>query len=158
MRYTLCFGLVATLLLTACAAATSDPATSTQPVREMVVYRAPTCGCCSDWVGYVEEHGYSVTVEDVQDIAVVKTEHAIPQSTWSCHTALVDGYIVEGHVPVEDIERLLTERPDVAGIAVPRMPIGSPGMEMDGVAPQPFNVVTFDAAGISDVYSTHNQE
>jgi hypothetical protein len=87
----------------------------------------------------------------------VKEEHNIPQRAWSCHTALVDGYVVEGHVPIEDIERLLSERPDVAGIAVPGMPVGSPGMEIDGAEPQPFVVVTFDAAGNTEVYSTHNQ-
>jgi hypothetical protein len=156
-------GLLATVLLAGCAAPASEQAaaeqsTGEQAVREMVVYSSPTCGCCSDWVGYVEEHGYTVTVESVQDIYVVKEEHHIPRNTWSCHTALVDGYVVEGHVPIEDIERLLSERPDVAGIAVPGMPVGSPGMEVAGTEPQPFAVVTFDEAGTTEVYSTHNQE
>jgi hypothetical protein len=154
-------GLLAAVLLAGCAAPANDQAAAEQTlgdqaVREMVVYSSPACGCCSDWVGYVEEHGYTVVVENVQDIAVVKEEHNIPQSAWSCHTALVDGYIVEGHVPMEDIERLLAERPDVAGIAVPGMPVGSPGMEVPGTEPQPFAVVTFDAAGNTEVYSTHN--
>jgi hypothetical protein len=164
MRYIgIIVGLLAAVLLAGCAGSASEQAaagqtTGEQDVREMVVYRAPTCGCCTDWIGYVEEHGYTVTVEDVQDISIIKTEHNIPQSTWSCHTALVDGYIIEGHVPIEDIERLLSERPDVAGIAVPGMPVGSPGMEMTGAEPQPFAVVTFDAEGNTEVYSTHNQE
>jgi hypothetical protein len=164
MRYIgILIGLLAAVLLAGCAAPSNEPAAAEQTmgeqaVREMVVYRAPTCGCCGDWVSYVEEHGYTVTVEDVQDIAVVKEEHNIPQSAWSCHTALVDGYVVEGHVPIEDIERLLSERPDVAGIAVPGMPVGSPGMEVAGAEPQPFAVMTFDAAGNTELYSTHNQE
>jgi hypothetical protein len=156
-------GLLAAVLLAGCAApaneqAAAEQTTGEQTVREMVVYSSPTCGCCSDWIGYVEEHGYTVKVESVQDIAVVKEEHNIPQSAWSCHTALVDGYIVEGHVPMEDIERLLSERPDVAGIAVPGMPVGSPGMEVAGAEPQPFAVVTFDEAGTTEIYSTHNQD
>ncbi len=157
MRYILLSGLLVTLLLAACATPASESTTGAQAMPEMVVYRSPTCGCCSDWVSYVEEHGYTVTVEDVQDIAVVKEEHNIPQRAWSCHTALVDGYVVEGHVPIEDIERLLSERPDVAGIAVPGMPVGSPGMEVPGAELQPFDVVTFDVAGNTEVYSTYNQ-
>lgn len=155
-------GLLAGMLLAACAAPASEPATGAaptgeQPTRTMHIYRSPTCGCCSNWVGYVQEHGYTVTVEDVQDMAAIKAEHNVPESTWSCHTALIDGYVVEGHVPVEDIERLLRERPDVAGIAAPGMPTGSPGREVDGVAPQPFDVVTFDAAGATEVFSSHHQ-
>lgn len=157
-------GLMAGILLAACAAPASNPAASAPPTgeqapaaRTMVVYKSPTCGCCSDWVGYMEQHGYTATVEMVEDIAVVKEEHNIPTAVWSCHTALLDGYIIEGHVPVEAIERLLTERPPVAGIAVPGMPVGSPGMEMAGAAPQPFDVVTFDASGATAVYSSYHQ-
>jgi hypothetical protein len=157
MRYILLCGLLATLLLTACAPSTSEQAIDEQTMQEMVVYSSPTCGCCSDWVGYVEEHGYTATVEEVQDLAAVKVEHNVPPMMQSCHTAVIDGYVIEGHVPVEDIERLLTERPDVVGIAVPGMPVGSPGMEIAGAEPQPFSVVTFDAAGNTEVYSTHHQ-
>lgn len=157
-------GLLAGVLLAACAAPVGEQATAGKHVpdepggREMVVYRSPACGCCSDWVAYVEEHGYTATVvEDTQNLTAFKAKHHVPPTMQSCHTAVVDGYIIEGHVPVEDIERLLTERPDVAGIAVPGMPVGSPGMEVEGVPPQPFEVVTFDAAGNTEVYSTHNQ-
>jgi hypothetical protein len=159
------FGLVLLVVLAACAAPASQPATSEQPAasedaagtRVMTVYKSPTCGCCTDWVEYVEEHGYTVEVEMVDDIAIVKNEHNIPQSVWSCHTALVDGYIVEGHVPIAEIERLLTERPEVAGIAVPRMPIGSPGMEVSGSSAEPFDVVTFDASGTTEVFASYPQ-
>lgn len=157
MRYILLFGMLAMLLLAACTSAASEPPTDEQTPQQMVVYRSPTCGCCSDWVGYVEAHGYTATVEEVQNLAEVKAEYNIPPTMQSCHTAIIEGYVVEGHVPVEDIERLLTERPDVVGIAVPGMPVGSPGMEVAGVEPQPYDVVTFDAAGNTEVYSTHNQ-
>lgn len=157
-------GLLALVLLAACAAPASSPPTGEQPAdsevtgtRVMTVYKSPTCGCCTDWVDYVEEHDYTVEVEMVDDIAVVKNEHNIPQSVWSCHTALVDGYIVEGHVPIAEIERLLTERPAVMGIAVPRMPIGSPGMEIAGSPAEPFDVVTFDTTGITEVFASYPQ-
>lgn len=166
-------GLLAGILLAACAAPASDQAageqartseqaageqvTAAQATREMIVYRSPTCGCCSDWVGYMQQHGYTVTVEDVQDLAALKAEHNVPSALQSCHTAVIDGYVIEGHVPVEDIERLLTERPAVVGIGVPGMPVGSPGMEVDGVAPQPFDVMTFDVSGATEVYSSYHQ-
>lgn len=150
-------GLLASVLLTACAAPASERATDAQTTRTMIVYKSPTCGCCSDWVSYVEQHGYTVTVEEVQALAAVKAEHNVPPTMQSCHTALIDGYIVEGHVPVADIERLLAERPDVVGIAVPGMPVGSPGMEIEGAASQPFDVVSFDAAGATQVFSSYQQ-
>jgi hypothetical protein len=106
----------------------------------------------------VEQHGYTVTVENVQDIAAVKAEYNIPRTMQSCHTAIIDGYVIEGHVPAADIERLLTERPDAVGIAVPGMPVGSPGMEIAGAAPQPFDVVIFDEAGATEIYSSYRQE
>lgn len=150
-------GLLASVLLAACATPTSEQATGGQTTQTMVVYKSPTCGCCGDWVSYVEEHGYTVTVEEVQDLAAIKTEHNVPATMQSCHTALIDGYVVEGHVPVVEIERLLTERPDVVGIAVPGMPIGSPGMAMEGAAPQPFDVVTFDESGNTEVFASYHQ-
>jgi hypothetical protein len=104
----------------------------------------------------MEENGYTVQVEDVQDLAPVKAEHNIPAALQSCHTAIVDGYVVEGHVPVADVERLLAERPDVLGIAVPGMPIGSPGMEVEGMEPEPFAVFTFDAAGNTELFAQHD--
>jgi hypothetical protein len=164
MRYwVIMIGLMAGMLLTACASPASEQATAgqqatdEQTAREMVVYSSPTCGCCGDWVSYMESHGYTATVENVQDLAAVKEEHNVPRTMQSCHTAIIDGYIIEGHVPVEDVERLLHEQPDVVGIAVPGMPVGSPGMEIEGAELQPFAVMTFDAAGNTEMYSTHNQ-
>jgi hypothetical protein len=156
-------GLFVGVLLTACGApagqqALDAPDAPDAPVaRVMNVYKSPTCGCCSDWVGYVEQHGFTVTVEDVADLAAIKAEHKIPAAMQSCHTALVDGYVIEGHVPVKDIERLLAERPDVVGIAVPGMPIGSPGMEVAGTAPEPFDVVAFDASGNTAVFASYHR-
>jgi len=103
----------------------------------------------------MEDNGYTVKVEDVNDLAAVKAEHQVPPELQSCHTAIVDGYIIEGHVPVEDIERLLAERPEVAGLAVPGMPVGSPGMEVAGAADQPYDVIAFDSSGGFAVYASH---
>lgn len=105
----------------------------------------------------MESNGYAVRVEDVQNLTPIKEEHSVPSSLYSCHTAIVDGYIIEGHVPIDAIEQLLSERPDVTGLAVPGMPIGSPGMEVEGNAPQPFDVIAFDAAGNTAVFASYNQ-
>jgi len=91
------------------------------------------------------------------DLTAIKAEHQVPTNFQSCHTALIDGYVIEGHVPAADIERLLTERPAVVGIGVPGSSISAPGMEVEGVAPQPFDVLTFDASGTTTVYSSYNQ-
>ncbi len=92
------------------------------------VYKSPSCGCCHEWEAYLREHGVTVRSIPTEDMGVVKAAHEIPSAAWSCHTAIVDGYVVEGHVPVEAIEDLLAEAPEIDGIALPGMPSGSPGM------------------------------
>lgn len=119
------------------------------------VYKSPTCGCCSKWVEHLQAHGFTVKTTDVDDLYDVKTRHRVPAAVESCHTALVGGYVVEGHVPASDVRRLLEERPAVAGIGVRGMPIGSPGMEVDGVKPQPYNVLGFDTTGRTHVFAKH---
>jgi hypothetical protein len=101
------------------------------------------------------QNGYTAKVEDVQDLADVKSRYQVPPQLQSCHTAIVDGYIIEGHVPVSEIERLVTERPDIAGLAVPGMPVGSPGMEVEGVDPQPFDVIAFDKSGRTEIFASY---
>lgn len=96
--------------------------------KSVTVYRSVTCGCCKNYVAYLKKRGMEVKEELVNDIATTKEENDIPQELSSCHTTLVDDYVVEGHVPTEVIEKLLTEKPAVAGIALPGMPQGSPGM------------------------------
>ena len=123
-----------------------------QQAPKVEVYKDPTCGCCGNWVALLQAQGFATTVADVSDVAAVKTKYHVPNQLRSCHTALVGGYVIEGHVPPADIRRLLRERPRVLGLAVPGMPIGSPGME--GPNGKPYDVLTFDAAGTSTVYST----
>ncbi len=105
----------------------------------------------------MEENGYTVEVEDVQDLTAIKSEYKVPLQFQSCHTAIVDGYIIEGHVPVAAIERLLSERPDIIGLAVPGMPIGSPGMEVEGYDPQPYDVIAFDKSGNGEVFASYGK-
>lgn len=104
----------------------------------------------------MEENGFPVQVEDVQDLTPVKAQYQVPPQLQSCHTAIVDGYIIEGHVPVAEINRVLAERPDIAGLAVAGMPIGSPGMEVPGRASEPFEVIAFGRSGATEVYASYN--
>ena len=105
------------------------------------------------WVSHLKDNGFTVRTTDVSDLSPVKVEHHVPGQLTSCHTALVEGYVIEGHVPAEDIERLLEDRPDIAGISVPGMPVGAPGME--GQNPQEFAVISFVDDGALAVFSTH---
>lgn len=126
--------------------------------ERVTVYKDPTCGCCAKWVGHLGQHGFVATVTEVANVDDVKTKNHVPGQARSCHTALVNGYVIEGHVPAADIQRLLKERPaGVVGLAVPGMPVGSPGMEVPGVKAQPFNVVAFDKAGRTTVFATHGR-
>lgn len=103
----------------------------------------------------MKDNGYKLQVQDVKDLAAVKDRHQVPSQLQSCHTAIVDGYVIEGHVPIVEIERLLTERPDIAGLAVPGMPIGSPGMQVAGAESQPFDVIAFDTSGGFEVFASY---
>lgn len=105
----------------------------------------------------METHGFTVDAQDVADLSSIKAKYQVPPQLQSCHTAIVDGYVVEGHVPVTEVDRLLSERPDVLGIAVPGMPIGSPGMEVDGQPDEAFDVLTFDAAGSTTVFASYGK-
>jgi hypothetical protein len=118
-----------------------------------MVYKSPTCGCCGKWVEHMREAGFKVETTDVEDVAAVKKKFGLPAGLGSCHTAIVDGYVVEGHVPAEEVKRLLEERPEVAGLAVPGMPIGSPGMEQ-GDRVDSYEILTFDSEGRTTVYAT----
>lgn len=131
----------------------SSLADAQAPGPKMQVYKSASCGCCVKWIELARQQGFTVTATDVPDIQAVKTQHRISDSLASCHTTLVDGYIVEGHVPIADVKRLLKERPKVAGIAVPGMPLGSPGMESPN--PQPYKVLSFDKNGATAVFATH---
>ena len=113
---------------------------------EIVVYRSPSCGCCHKWIKHLEKHQFTVKDLVTEDVNKVKQLYGVPGEMASCHTAIVDGYVVEGHVPASDIISLLTKRPKIVGISVPAMVNGTPGMEM-GSNKDPFKVISFDANG-----------
>jgi hypothetical protein len=125
---------------------------------EIEVFKTPTCGCCLLWVEHLRAAGFRVRVNDMNDLSKLKASHGVPGQLQSCHTGVVDGYVIEGHVPATDIRRLLETRPSVAGLAVPGMPIGSPGMEVQGVKPRPFDVMAFDKQGKAIVFASHNKQ
>ncbi|MDP2956708.1 MAG: DUF411 domain-containing protein, partial [Longimicrobiales bacterium] len=133
----------------AVAATPADPALPT-----IVVYKTEGCGCCNGWIEHLQAAGFTVDARNVTDLMTVKRDAGVPAANSSCHTALVDGYVVEGHVPADLVKKMLAERPDVAGLAVPGMPVGSPGMEGPGA--KPFQVLTFDRQGTNTVYATVN--
>lgn len=119
----------------------------------ITVYKSPTCNCCNRWVDHLRDAGFIVTVKNSGAMDSIKLSAGVMPMLQSCHTALVEGYIVEGHVPANDIKRLLRERPAVSGLAVPGMPMGSPGME--GPYRDPFDVLTFDRNGRTQVYASY---
>ena len=116
------------------------------------VYKSPTCGCCRQWVEHLKGADFATDVHEMADVSPVKTKAGVPASLQSCHTALVGGYVIEGHVPADVIRRLLREKPKIAGLAVPGMPIGSPGMEQGGRV-DPYEVIAFTKDGNTSVYA-----
>ena len=120
----------------------------------MTVMKSPNCGCCSKWVEHVRAHGFDVKVVNVDNIMAVKAKAGIPQKMASCHTTMAGGYVIEGHVPASDIKKLLAQKPKAKGIAVPGMPIGSPGME-HGDHRQPYQTLLIKADGSTSIFARH---
>ena len=135
--------------VTAAAALSRTGSAVAAPAKTMRVYKSPTCGCCARWVDYVRADGWKVEVVDLQNVTSIKKQVGLLPQLASCHTAIVDGYVVEGHVPLPAIEKLMTERPDVHGIAVPGMPQDSPGMGGGGVQ----NVFAFTRDGRTRLFT-----
>jgi hypothetical protein len=119
----------------------------------ITVYKDPGCGCCRNWIAHLIKHGYRVDAKDTPEMTAIKRTLGIPDGLTACHTAIVNGYLIEGHVPAADIARLLKEKPKVAGLAVPGMPMGSPGME--GPRTQHYQVLSFDKAGKTKVFAAY---
>lgn len=151
------------LLLLGCSPSGGDgsaaDASSSEPVRAaagagvMTVFRDLSCGCCESWAKIARQAGYSVELRDDHDMPGVKRRLGVPEELASCHTTEVGGLVIEGHVPLEDVARLLRERPPgIKGIAVPGMPLGSPGMEVPDGTKQPFHVIAFAGDGATSVY------
>ena len=133
--------------------AAATPATADPDAPLVTVYKTPTCGCCSLWSDYMAENGFRVENVDIDNLTAVKDSLGVPSDIGSCHTATVEGYVVEGHVPAEFVTRLLDEKPDALGLAVPGMPLGSPGMEQ-GDMRQPYDVLILDESGEAAVFAS----
>ncbi len=135
--------------------ALSMPVLAETTQKEITIYRSSSCGCCKKWVQHLKDNHFKVTDIVTDDMSLVKAELGIPKPLQSCHTAVVDGYKVEGHVPAEDIKKMLTGKTAVAGISVPGMPAGTPGMEM-GDRKDPYQVISYDKQGQFQVFQQHN--
>jgi len=148
VRNTLALVVAGTVITVASAFIGVKPATKPVAIK---VYKTPECGCCKAWVKHLRANGFVVETMDMPDLSLVKQKYGVKPALQSCHTAVVNGYVIEGHVPADLITRMLKERPAIAGLAVPGMPSGSPGME--GALKQQYEVLTFDRAGHSRVYA-----
>ena len=120
--------------------------------QRVTVYKTPTCGCCAKWVDHLEANGFRVKVVDLADVTPMKIRYGVPADLGSCHTALVSGYFVEGHVPAEEIHRMLETGEPIAGLAVPGMPMGSPGME--GFRSDPYDIVAVEKDGGRRIFAS----
>jgi len=152
LRNTFALGaaLFALTLTTGAAAPSVNPAPEQ---TRITVYKDPSCGCCKNWIEHLLKHGYRVDAKDTPAMADVKRALGVPEALTSCHTAVVNGYLIEGHVPAADIARLLKQKPKIAGLAVPGMPMGAPGME--GPTSQHYQVLSFDKSGKTKVFATY---
>lgn len=121
----------------------------------LTVYASPQCGCCDDWVAHMENNGFRTEVRKVDNVNAVKQEAGLPRELVSCHTAFIDDYLIEGHVPAKEVRRLLREQPEAAGLSVPGMPMGSPGMEVEGRGRDAFDVILFQRDGTHSIYESY---
>ena len=129
----------------------SSAMTGAAPIP-VTVYKSPSCGCCKNWVTHMQGAGFTVKVIDMDDLTTVKKNAGVPQQLQSCHTALVGAYVVEGHVPADLVKKMLVQKPQITGLAVPGMVTGSPGMEM-GDSKDPYDVIAFDRAGKTTIFA-----
>ena len=140
------------------ARAAASPAAVDAALPRVLVHKSPTCGCCAGWVKHMEASGFAVEVVETHDLEPVRKDVGVPVGKASCHTAQVDGYFVEGHVPADDVKRLLAERPDARGLTAPGMPIGSPGMEVPSGATPGYAVLLVADDGTTSEFARHGDE
>lgn len=136
------------------AAIGSAPARADEPVLSGTLYKDPACGCCAEYGTYLRENGFELEIVNTEDMASIKHAHGVPEDYEGCHSLVIGDYIVEGHVPVAAILRLLTEQPEIAGISLPGMPMGSPGMSGDKEAPfEIYAIGSGTNAGSAEIYA-----
>ena len=149
MRFTKILILGAALVTSTAARPAPQPATAPLTIT---VYHSPTCGCCKKWVEYLKADGFTVKSIEQADLTDIKAELGVAPKLRSCHTAVIAGYVIEGHVPAADIKRLLNEKPRITGLTAPGMPQSAPGMDM---GKEPFEVLAFDGKGATTVWAMH---
>lgn len=124
--------------------------------KEITVYKSPTCGCCSKWEEHLTKAGFQVTSKPTENMVEIRRQYNVPDKMQSCHTAIIDGYVIEGHVPADDVKKLLETRPEgIAGLAAPGMPQNSPGMQPEGKKPSGYDVLSFDRQGNAKVFTSY---
>ena len=131
----------------------ADQSPTRQFGKEITVYKSPTCGCCGGWVEYLRRNGFRATVVNQYDLSQIRAQYGITRELQSCHTAVVDGYVIEGHVPADDIWRLIAEKPEATGLTAPGMPMMSPGMQ--SIEPKDYDVLLFGPDAKAAVYSRY---
>lgn len=136
---------------------TGTACAQTRSSKNLTVFKTPTCACCDAWIAHMREAGFSTTITILSSLQSVRSSRGLPDALASCHTALIDGYLVEGHVPAQDVSRLLAERPTAVGLAVPAMPLGSPGMETPQDHKEPYDTLLVLPSGATRVFARHNQ-
>lgn len=136
-------------------AASTGAAAAPSALPVVLVHKSPTCGCCTGWIEHLRHAGFTVTVDEREDLSGLKQQLGIPADKASCHTAEIDGLVVEGHVPADDIKRLLADRGDARGLVLPGMPVGSPGMEAPDGRVQAYTVERLEADGRTTPYAEH---
>ncbi|MDX8391152.1 MAG: DUF411 domain-containing protein [Mariprofundaceae bacterium] len=122
---------------------------------EVVMYKSPNCACCTGWADHLRQEGFTVIEKKREDMDVIKAKYGVPEKLSSCHTAIVDGYVIEGHVPAADVERLLKEKPNIVGLTAPGMPMKSPGMQKKDRPAKGYDVLAFDKEGTAHVFSRY---
>lgn len=155
--YLKAFGFGIVLALVALGAYLQFGSTASEDLPAVTVYKSPTCGCCAKWATHLREEGFSVDVQSRMNVQPIKRELGVPGDLAACHTATVGGYVVEGHVPAREVKRLLREQPEVTGLGVPGMPIGSPGMER-GDRVEPYTVHAFTSSGETEAFATYGEQ
>ena len=143
------------VLLASVAVLAVGPSCAAQADPSIKVYKDASCGCCTAWVDHLTAEGFKTEVDETQDMAAIKTKFGVPGDLTSCHTGIVAGYAIEGHVPAADIKRLLKEKPKALGIAVPAMPVNSPGMEVPDQPDEPYTVWLFAKDGTRSAFAKH---
>lgn len=142
--------------LIGCSRVSDTSATNqTQNNKEITVYKSPSCGCCSGWEAHLSKAGFKVVSKPTENMTEIRNQFGVPDKMKSCHTAVIDGYVIEGHVPASDIVKLLETRPDVVGLSAPGMPQKSPGMQPEGEIPANYDVLSFDRQGNVKVFTSY---